>query len=118
VQVVVRPVRYTYEFMERYATFTLCAFPPEYHSALQILGNRSGRDGDKILASGLTPVSSTRIPAPSYAQASLVLECRKMYWGDFNPAHFTEPDIEKNYPQKDYHRFYFGEILTILSEGA
>lgn len=118
VQVVVRPVRYTYEFMEKYDTFTLCAFPAEYHPALQILGNRSGRDGDKILASGLTPVSSTRIAAPGYAQASLVLECRKIYWDDFNPAHFIDPGIDKNYPQKDYHRFYFGEILTILREGA
>ena len=27
VQVVVRPTRYTYQFMEQYEDFTLCAFP-------------------------------------------------------------------------------------------
>src|SRR5512137_3109350 len=48
VQVVVRPTRYTYEFMERYDTFTVCDFPARYADALDLLGNRSGRDGDKI----------------------------------------------------------------------
>src|SRR5512141_1651102 len=48
--VVVRPVRYTYQFMEEYDTFTLSAFPPKYQRALGILGRRSGRNGDKIAA--------------------------------------------------------------------
>ena len=58
-QVVVRPVRYTYEFMERYDTFTLCAFAKAHRSQLSLLGSRSGRDGNKIAASGLTPVASS-----------------------------------------------------------
>ncbi len=112
-QVVVRPVRYTYGFMERYDTFTLSAFGPAHRQALSLLGSRSGRDGDKIAAAGLTPVASARVAAPSYAQAELVLECRKIYWHDFDPTHFLDPEIERNYPQKDYHRAYFGEILAI-----
>jgi flavin reductase (DIM6/NTAB) family NADH-FMN oxidoreductase RutF len=118
VQVVVRPVRYTYEFIEKYDTFTVCGFPNQYYAALQLLGTRSGRDGDKINASGLTPVASSQVAAPGYAQASLVMECKKVYWGDIDPAHFIDPDIDKHYPQKDYHRFYFGEILAIFGEGA
>ena len=35
-----------------------------------------------------------------------------MYWQDMNPANFLNPAIEKNYPLKDYHRIYFGEILA------
>ena len=58
VQVVVRPQRYTFEFMERYQTFTLCAFPRQYHQALSLLGTKSGRDGDKIAEAGLTPTSA------------------------------------------------------------
>jgi flavin reductase (DIM6/NTAB) family NADH-FMN oxidoreductase RutF len=113
IQVVVRPVRYTYEFMEEYDTFTVCAFPVKYHAALQLLGTRSGRDGDKIAASGLTLMVSTKIPAPGYKEASLILECRKIYWDDLNPSNILEPGIELHYPQKDYHRIYFGEILAI-----
>ena len=116
IQVVVRPVRYTYRFMEENETFTVCAFPEQYHAALQLLGRRSGRDGDKINASGLTPIASTLVPAPSYSQASLVFECRKIYWADIDPSHFLDPGIDQNYPNKDYHRAYFGEILAIFAQ--
>lgn len=114
VQVVVRPTRHTYGFIEQYATFTLCAFPPAYARAVQLLGTKSGRDGNKIVEAKLTPVASTQVAAPSFAEAELVLECRKMYWDDLNPAHFLDPRIETKYPHKDYHRIYFGEIVAVL----
>src|SRR5512137_1730251 len=63
-QVVVRPSRYTREFMEQYETFTLCAFPEKHRKAVQLLGSRSGRDGDKIAASKLTPAASSAVAAP------------------------------------------------------
>jgi len=113
-QVVVRPTRYTFEFMEKYPSFTLCAFPVEYRNALDLMGSRSGRNTDKIAASGLLHKASTKIAAPCYEEAELILECRKMYWDDFKPTHFLDSTIENNYPQKDYHRIYFGEILAIL----
>ncbi len=116
VQVVVRPTRYTYEFIERYDTFTLCAFPPEFASAVQLIGSKSGRDGDKIAEAGLTSIASTRVAAPSFAEAELVIECRKIYWDDMAPAHFLDPRIEDKYPRKDYHRIYFGEILAVLGQ--
>ena len=112
VQVVVRPTRYTYTFMERSDSFTVMAFPAQYHLALDLLGSRSGRDGDKIAASGLTPTASTRVAAPSFVEAELVLECRKIYFDDFEPAHFLADYIHKKY-RNDYHRVYFGEILAI-----
>ena len=113
VQVVVRPTRFTFEFMERYETFTLCAFPEKHRNALQLLGSKSGRDGDKMTESGLTPVASTKVAAPSYTEAELIVECRKIYWDDFDPAQFIDPGIEGNYPLKDYHRIYFGEIVAV-----
>jgi flavin reductase (DIM6/NTAB) family NADH-FMN oxidoreductase RutF len=117
-QLVVRPVRYTYGFMERYDTFTLCAFPDAYHRVLNLLGTRSGRDGDKIAESGLTPIASKRVAAPGFAEAELILECKKIYWDDMDPAHFLDPEIENNYPQKDYHRIYFGEILAAYGDAT
>lgn len=116
VQVVVRPVRYTYEFMEQFDTFTVCAFPTQYSKALQLLGTKSGRDGDKITESGLTLTPSTRIAAPGYAEAELVLECKKIYWDDLNKDHFIHPRIIKNYPRKDYHRIYYGEIVAVSGD--
>ena len=112
-QVVVRPVRYTYEFMEQYETFTLSAFPDKYRKTLSALGSTSGRDSDKIAASGLTPIASSLVAAPGFDEAELILECRKIYWQDMDPTHFLDPKIEDQYPQKDYHRTYFGEVLAI-----
>ena len=116
-QVVVRPTRHTFGFMEQYGTFTLYAFPKEYAPAVQLLGTKSGRDGNKIAEAKLTPIASAQIAAPSFAEAELVLECRKIYWDDMNPAQFLDPRIERRYPNKDYHRIYFGEILAAL-QGA
>jgi flavin reductase (DIM6/NTAB) family NADH-FMN oxidoreductase RutF len=113
VQVVVRPTRYTYEFTEKYNNFTLCAFPKEYRKALTLLGTKSGRDSDKIKESDLIPRESKEVSSPGFAEANLIFECKKIYWDDFKPENFLHPNIDKNYPQKDYHRIYFGEVLAI-----
>ena len=112
-QVVVRPGRYSYEFMEKYESFTLSAFPNAQKKALTLLGSKSGRDGDKISESGLTPVAASQVAAPTFEEAELVVECRKMYWDDLKPERFLDPTIDNHYPLKDYHRIYFGEILAI-----
>lgn len=111
-QVVVRPSRHTYRFIEEFETFTLCAFGEDQRAALQLLGSQSGRDGDKIRASGLTPVKATRVAAPGFAEAKLMIECRKLYWDDLKPGHFADATIGECYPEGDYHRIYFGEIVA------
>lgn len=118
VQAFVRPTRYTYEFMEKYPTFTLCAFPESHREALRHLGTTSGRDGDKISDSGLTVIASGRVAAPAFAEAELVLECKKIYWDDIRAGNFLETRIDRNYPRKDYHRIYFGEILAISGSAS
>jgi len=95
VQVVVRPTRYTFEFMEKYNTFTLCAFPEKYRDDLNLLGTKSGRDGNKILETSLEVMQSKNIPSPSFAQAELIIECKKIYWQDFNPQNFISEKICK-----------------------
>jgi len=111
--VVVRPTRFTFNFMEKYETFTLCGFDNRFKNSLALLGSKSGRDGDKIAESGLTPIASPHVAAPGFEEAELIIECRKLYWQDIDNSHFLDPSIEKNYPQRDYHRAYFGEIVGI-----
>jgi flavin reductase (DIM6/NTAB) family NADH-FMN oxidoreductase RutF len=113
IQVVVRPQRYTYQYMEQFPTFTVCAFSKQYRQALNILGTKSGRDGEKISDAGLTPQASAIVASPCFAEAELVFECKKIYWGDFDPNHFIDPGIDRNYPMKDYHRIYYGQILSL-----
>ena len=115
-QIVVRPTRYTYGFLERYDFFTLCVFPEPFRKDLVTLGTKSGRDGDKMAEVKITPKASTLIAAPGFTEAELTVECRKIYSSDFEPARFLDARIEKQYPEKDYHRVYFGEISAIFGE--
>ena len=115
VQVVVRPTRYTHDFMQKYPDFTVCAFPETYRKALSLLGSESGRDGDKIGRSGLTPLAGSQVKSPVFEEADLVFECRKMYSDVFRPQQFIDPAIDRVY-KNDYHTIYYGEILAITGD--
>jgi len=114
VQVVVRPTRYTHQFMEKYSDFTVSAFGREYQKDLNLLGTKSGRDGDKLTETSLTPIKSSIVAAPGYAEAELVIECKKMFSSTFKPEEFLDPTIEDKYPNKDYHTVYYGSIEAIF----
>jgi hypothetical protein len=43
----------------------------------------------------------------------LVSECRKIYWQDLDDRNFLSAKIAEKYPQMDYHRVFFGEILRV-----
>lgn len=109
----IRPQRYTYEFTEKYESFSLCFFNEEYRDALQLCGTKSGRDMDKVKASGLTARQSQQGNI-YFEEASLVIECRKVYFDDIKPGNFIDPDIQKNYPKFDYHRMYIGFITNCM----
>ena len=109
--VVVRPQRYTYQFTEQQDTFSLCFFDPCYRDALTLCGTKSGRDIDKPRACGLDPIFDT---APYFEQAQLVVLCRKLYYTDMGDGVFVDKSVEAaNYPEKDYHRLYIGEIEKV-----
>lgn len=112
--VAVRYSRNTFHFMEQNSSFSLNAFSISYRDALNELGSRSGRDMDKINYPRLTPMASQFISSPSYKEAELVLECKKIYWEDMNPAHFLDNRIFEKYPNPDYHRFFIGEVVGIF----
>ena len=114
VQIVVRPQRHTYGYLEKSDSFTLCAFPEKFRDALQTLGALSGRDCDKLGKTKLTLRKSKTVSAPSYNEATLILECRKIYIQDIDPKGFIDPTIQDNYSGNDYLRVYFGEILKVL----
>ena len=117
--VYLRPQRYTLEFLERERYYTLSFFPFEYKEALAYLGKVSGREGDKISKTGLTPVFDNTAGSPHFEQAELVLVCRKLYTDDIKPDHFVDNTIPPDkYPQKDYHRFFIGEVVEILVNEA
>jgi flavin reductase (DIM6/NTAB) family NADH-FMN oxidoreductase RutF len=115
--VVVRPQRYTRQFMDQFDSFTLSIFPRDQQPKLQRLGNHSGREIDKINDSGFTPIASSQVASPGFDEAEVIIECRKSYFDDFDPQHFLADYIAPNYAG-DYHRMYFGQVLAAWGTAA
>jgi flavin reductase (DIM6/NTAB) family NADH-FMN oxidoreductase RutF len=109
----VRPQRFTYQFLENADYFTLSFFPRRYRKVLNYCGTHSGRHVDKAAATGITPLFGEN-DTVYFAEARLVLVCRKIYFQDLDPRNFLTADIETHYPEQDYHRVYLGEIANCL----
>ena len=110
----IRPQRYTYGIVEDADTLTLSFFAEGQHrDALRYCGTKSGRDGDKFAATGLT-VDHAENGTPYIGEANLVLVCRKLYADDLKENCFFDPEMLKHYAARDYHRFYICEIAEVL----
>ena len=113
----IRPQRYTKEFLDREEYFTLSFLPEQYRKALAYCGSHSGRDGDKWEGSGLTP-AFTQQGVPYVEQAELVLVVRKQFCQQMDPACILDEQVlAKDYPNRDYHYIYIGEIVAAYQEG-
>ncbi|WP_099467553.1 flavin reductase family protein [Konateibacter massiliensis] len=112
---VIRPQRYTLEFVDSKDFYALNFFGPEHKKALGYCGANSGRDVDKTKETGLTPVFDAN--APYFAEAKLVLICRKLFKQQLDPNGFVEKDLDEHwYPEKDYHHAFVGEVVQVLVE--
>ena len=116
--VYVRPERYTYQFMEDQAYFTVSVLPKDMKNAMALCGTKSGRDMDKIKECGLT-VRAGAGGAPFFEEAELVLVCRTLYAQDLEPACVLPAGEEKILPsygaKGGWHRVYTGEIVEAYS---
>lgn len=109
----IRPQRFTLGFVENNDTFALSFFGTTHKDALSFCGSNSGRDCDKAEKCGLTKVFSDG--TVYFKEAKLVLICKKIAVGQFEPTQFTDKSIdEKCYPNKDYHKIFAGEIIKVL----
>jgi len=109
----IRPHRHTLKFMEQARNYTLTFFDEQQRGILEYCGAKSGRDIDKMDIEGLTPVAGDDSTV-YFSESKLVLICRKLYYQDIVPDNFIDPSIDQNYPDKDYHRMYIGEITRVL----
>ena len=108
----VRPQRYTMEFIDKSDYFTL-SFYGDNRDIHKICGSKSGRDVDKTALTGLTPIISDN--TVYFDEARLVLICKKQYVGKLSEKSFTDTaPIDKWYPEKDYHNMIVGKIHKVL----
>jgi flavin reductase (DIM6/NTAB) family NADH-FMN oxidoreductase RutF len=110
----VRPQRHTLSFLEKYDSFTLCAFPPEFQENLNYCGTKSGKEVNKIQECGLTPIPGDAVNAPGFEQAELIIECKILYSDAMKGKCFLDKSLIKSiYPDRDFHRLFFGEVMKI-----
>lgn len=107
----IRPQRHTKEFVDAGDTFTLTFFGGSHKKDMGYLGSVSGlQEPDKIKKTDLHPAVIDG--QPTFEEASLVLVCRKMYVQEMKPECFVSTEeIEKWYPNKDFHVMYMAEIV-------
>ena len=110
----VRPERYTYEYTEKSNMFTLTFFDDTYRPALNICGTKSGRDCDKIAEASLSP-HFTSLGNPTFKEARLVMECRKLYSEMMSEEAFIDKALYiGHYVKKGgLHKMYIAEIVNV-----
>ncbi len=114
VTVYVKPVRYTYNFMNDNDYFTVSFYPDQYKKALALMGKVSGRDVDKDRESGLTVRDLEK--AVTYREAEVTLLCKKIYFQDLDRANMPEKAVEMFYKIEEPHRMFIGEVVDIIRQ--
>lgn len=115
VTVYVNPLRYTYDFMNKNELFTVGFFSEEYRQALNLMGTRSGRDGDPLKGTSLTPCYLDK--AVYYKEAEITFVCQKLYEQNWDKAAIPQEIAEHYYaPTHLPHRTYIGEVIKIIEK--
>ncbi|MBB2182543.1 flavin reductase [Lachnospiraceae bacterium MD1] len=111
--VVIRPQRYTKEFIDREETFSLSFLDKQYRKILNYLGTVSGRNENKIEKSGLTVAFSDE--TPYFGEADYVMICKKLFAQPMSGDSLIDEKLDSTwYSNKDYHVLYIAEITRIL----
>ena len=110
--VVIRPQRYTMEFINNSDYFTL-SFYGDNKDIHKICGSKSGRDTDKVKLTGLTPVFSDN--TVYFEEARLVIVCKKQYVQQMKEECFTDKEPLRWY-NNDLHYMVIGKIEKVLKK--
>ena len=114
---VIRNSRYTYRLLQQEESFTIGFLPEQYRPALRICGTKSGRDTDKVAETGLSPLT-TPLGLISFAEARMIMECKKMFVQELDYANLTESYkaevMHESYEKETAkHQLFIAEILNI-----
>lgn len=116
VTVYVHPKRYTHQFLLENDWFTVQLFGGEYKRDLAILGSRSGRDGDKVALTSLTPKAIEQ--GMTFEEAKVTLVCRKIYTHRMDLSAVPREVIDHmsgDLYSQEAHTVFVGELVDVLS---
>lgn len=116
--VFVKPDRYSHKFIEENDYYTVSFFSKEHIKALGLLGSKSGRDMDKIAASGLHPILLDK--GITYEEAERTFIIHKLYRHQPDKSLIPHEIVEEFYSTNDGndlpHTMYIGEVVELLEK--
>ena len=109
----VRTCRFTHEMLEGNGEFTVNVPVGEFpRKALGLLGSKSGRDMDKIVAAGVTLVEPNVISVPGIKEFPLTLECRVLYHQLQHDNELNDELMQRFYTRETAnHTAFYAEIV-------
>lgn len=110
--VYVKPIRHTHSFIDANDYFTVGFYSEEYRKDLALLGRLSGRDGDKVAQTKLTPVQVGR--SMTFKEATITLLCKKIYRQDLITDTMPQEAIDRYYIDEAPHTMFIGEVIDII----
>ena len=116
--VLVRPSRYTYGCCNATGDFTVNVPYTDHADEALLCGTRSGRDLDKMAECGFTavPAHTPGLHSPYIAECGLVYECRTVLTAEVDPSLLAAEIRSSCYPQGDFHRLFYGEVLAVHAD--
>ena len=94
-----RPERYSCNIIKKYGNFVINVTTEELAKATDFCGVKSGRDIDKFEHTGLTPIKSTMVSAPSVKESPISIEC-----------------IVKDILPLGSHHMFLSEVLSVSAD--
>ena len=112
IAVVVRPQRYTMDYIEKSDYFTV-SFYGDNKAIHKVCGSKTGREINKTKEANLTPVANEKYVY--FKEARMVLVVKKQFVQQISEDAFIDKTvIDKWYPEKDYHNMIIGKIEKVL----
>lgn len=100
--VAIKPSRFTFKMLNENPEFTFHVFDDDHSHVIEIAGNRSGKNTDKISQSNLTIIPSKHVSVPIFEEAIISYECKVIHTAE--SGKITD------------HRLYFGKIMATYVE--
>ena len=113
VNMVVRPSRYTYKFLNNNEYFTLNFLSDGNDDIYKLCGSKSGRDCNKVAETGMVPEMIDH-GTVAFDKSEYIFVCKKLYAQTMDKKFFLDSEFaEKMYPDDDLHTMFIAEIEKI-----
>lgn len=113
VTVYVKPIRYTWQFLNDNDYFTVSFYPEDCRKDLLTLGTKSGRDGNKVGETSLI-AKECENGTVTFDKAEVTLLCKKIYQQDMIKENIPADVIKTYYETEAPHRMFVGEVIKVI----